>query len=112
MKLAFVNASIVRPAAIRDVTLRSRTAASIPLRTFSARPPKARHAQLAAHWHVSPETGRIESRWSLDEAPADDSLCRRRSKAKRARLNPLRHARERVGEGKARRQSLTSDYRG
>jgi hypothetical protein len=87
MKLAFVNASIVRPAAVRDVTLRSHTAANIPLPASSARPPKARHTELAAHWHVSRETGRIECHWSVDEAPADDSLCGRGAKtARRLRL--------------------------
>jgi hypothetical protein len=78
MKLAFANASIVRLDAFRGVALRSRSAANIPLRTSSTRPLKARHnaGRLAAHWHVAPETGRIECRWSVKEAPADDSLCR------------------------------------
>jgi hypothetical protein len=78
MKLAFVNASIVRLDAVRGVALRSRSAANIPLRTASDSPRKARHSagRLAAHWHVSPETGRVECRWSVEEAPADDSLCR------------------------------------
>jgi hypothetical protein len=77
MKLAFANASIVRLDAFRGVALRSRSAANTPLRTQSARPLNVRHnGRLAAHWHVAPETGRIECRWSVEEAPADDSLCR------------------------------------
>jgi hypothetical protein len=92
MKLAFVNASIVRLDALRGVAHRSRSAANIPLRTSSTRPPKAPHnvGRLAAHWHVAPETGRIECRWSVQEAPADDSLCRRRAKTAR-RVRASRH---------------------
>jgi hypothetical protein len=82
MKLAFANFPIVRFDALCGVGLRNRSAANIPLRTSSARPLKVRHSAgcLVAHWHVSPETGRAECRWSVEEAPADDSLCRCRAK--------------------------------
>jgi hypothetical protein len=31
--------------------------------------------RLAARWHLAPETGRLECRWSLEDAPADDQSC-------------------------------------
>jgi hypothetical protein len=89
MKLALVNRSIVRIGALdRAVTPRARAATNALLRQNSNHPRKTWRpcGELVAHWHVSPETGRIECGWSLEEPPADDSLCRRRAKtAMRAR---------------------------
>jgi hypothetical protein len=42
------------------------------VRVFQPRRPSA---QLVAGWHVSPETGRLECRWSLEDSSADDPLC-------------------------------------
>jgi hypothetical protein len=112
MKLAFVNFPTARFDAVRGVTLRGHAAANIPLRTTSTRPLKARQnaGRLVAHWHVSPETGRIECCWSVDEAPADGSLCRRRANStRRSRLNPP--PAKRWG-GKVRHHALRSDCRG
>jgi hypothetical protein len=94
MKLAFANVSIVRLDALRGVGLCKRAAANTFFRTASIRPLKARHKAgcLVAHWHVSPETGRVECRWSVEEAPADDSLCRRLAKtAMRSHVRAHRH---------------------
>jgi hypothetical protein len=95
MKLALVNRSIVRIGALdRAVTPRARAATNALLRQYSKHPRKTWRpcGELVAHWHVSPETGRIECRWSLEEPPADDSLCRRRGKtAMRSRARASRH---------------------
>src|SRR5262249_38250761 len=32
--------------------------------------------RLAARWHVSPQTNRLECHWSLEALASDDQLCR------------------------------------
>jgi hypothetical protein len=78
MKLALVvNRSIVSIGALdRAVAPRARAATNALPRQSSIQPRKAWRPSgaLVAHWHVSPETGRAECRWSLEEPPADDYL--------------------------------------
>jgi hypothetical protein len=84
MKLALVTRSIVRTGALdRAVTPRARAATKALLRQDSIHPRKTWRPAgvLVAHWHVSPETGRVECRWLLEEPPADDDLSPGRARA-------------------------------
>jgi hypothetical protein len=42
------------------------------IRVLNIRRPSRR---LVAGWHISPETGRLECRWSLKDSSADDPSC-------------------------------------
>jgi hypothetical protein len=78
MKLALATLSIVRiGTGDRTGPRRGRSGSNILLRSNSIHPIKAWRPSggLVARWDVSPETGRIECRWSLQEPPADDHLC-------------------------------------
>jgi len=78
MRLALATLSIVRiDAADHTGPRRGRSGSNILPRSNSIHPIKTWRpsAGLVACWHVSPETGRIECRWSLEEPPAGDHLC-------------------------------------
>jgi hypothetical protein len=63
-------------------------------RTFDVRRPSG---QLAARWHVCPQTHRLECCWSLEAAAPDDQLCRytmlrrRRQTSRRVLIRPSGH---------------------
>ena len=65
-------------------------------RTFDIRRPST---QLAARWHVCPQTHRLECSWSLEAAAPDDQLCRytmlrrRRRTSRRLSIRHLGHNR-------------------
>jgi hypothetical protein len=86
MKLARAHLSIVHIGSI-DHTGQSwgQPGSSTLLQSISACPRRISRpsGELAARWHVSPETGRIECRWMLDQPPADDYLCAGYMTAKR-----------------------------
>jgi hypothetical protein len=72
----------------------ARASLSILLRSNSARPRRISRpcGELVARWQVSPEAGRIECRWLLDQQCADDYLCTDFSRTKRQQRPPLRRA--------------------
>jgi hypothetical protein len=78
MKLARATLSIVRIDAVdRPGPHRRRPGPGIQLRSNTIHPIKTCRPAgiLVARWHVSPETGRVECRWLLEQPPADDYLC-------------------------------------
>jgi hypothetical protein len=78
MKLARATLSIVRIDAVdRPGPHRRRPGPGIQLRSNTINPIKTCRPAgiLVARWHVSPETGRVECRWLLEQPPADDYLC-------------------------------------
>ncbi len=78
MKLALATLSIVHIDAVdRAGAHRGRPDSNILHRSNSVHPIKIWRPSggLVARWHVSPETGRIECCWLLDEPPANDNLC-------------------------------------
>jgi hypothetical protein len=91
MKFARANLSIVSLGTVdRTGQRRGQHGSNILLQLRSDRPLRISRpfGELAARWHVSPETGRIECRWLLDRPPADDYyLCAGYIRAKR-RLRP------------------------
>jgi hypothetical protein len=111
MKLALiVNRSIVSIGALdRAVTPRARAATNAPLRGNPIPHQKASCpcGELVARWHVSPETGRAECRWSLEEPAADDYLSPGSASVVRRRRAP---AGRRCGVMRVDR--VRSDYRG
>ena len=95
MKLALATLSIVRIGTVdRTGPRRGQPASNILLRSNSARPRRILRpsGELIALWHISPETGRIECRWLLDQPPADDHLCASPERTKRRLRRSPRHS--------------------
>jgi hypothetical protein len=95
MKLAPATLSIVRVGSVDHAgTCRGRSNANILLRSNSVQFLRIwRHSgALIARWRVSPETGRPECRWSLDERSADDQLWPGPNRARRRWHQRPRHS--------------------
>jgi hypothetical protein len=78
MKIAIAPLFVIRTGAVdSNGSHCNRPGPKALLRSNSIPPIKIwrRSGELVARWHVSPETGRIECSWSLEEPPADDYLC-------------------------------------
>lgn len=78
MKLALATHSVVYIGTFGHAGQRRRPSPSnILLRSNSIQPFRICRpsGELVASWQVSPENGRIECRWSLEEPATDDHLC-------------------------------------
>jgi hypothetical protein len=95
MKLALATLSIIRIGTVdRTSPRRSQPASNILLRSNSTRSRRVLRpsGELIARWHISPESGRIECRWLLDQPPADDHLCASPEGTKRRLRRSPRHS--------------------
>jgi hypothetical protein len=94
MKLAPVILSVVRIGTVDHAGAhRGRSNAnnlppSNSVRSLRIRRPSG---ELAARWRVSPESGRLECRWSLDDQHADDHLWASLHRTRRRWHRPQRH---------------------
>jgi hypothetical protein len=91
MKLARTKHSIVPIGTVDHISQRrGQYGSNILPQSNSDRPYRISRpsGELVARWYVSPETGRIECRWLLEQPPTDDYLCAGYMRTTR-RLPPL-----------------------
>jgi hypothetical protein len=98
MKLARANLFVVHNDGLDRTAPRRRLAASTGAHRQSSKYPFIIHRapkRLAAHWHICPQTQRLECAWSL-EANSEVQLCRYPIRERRIRKRRLSQIRNRV----------------